>query len=125
VAILKTLSQSHKKSALMKNLILTLTHKKQGDLGQAYRALYEYIQSTPPLSIIIEAYGLTCDEFVYLSNRYRALGFEWKKSDYIPVSVFCFAKPLEYILQNKDAFTESSYDRLMEVTYTSAELLNY
>jgi hypothetical protein len=52
-----------------------------------------------------------------------ALGFSWQKSDYVPVSIFCFAKPLEYILQNRKVFDGSTYDELMHVTYSAAELL--
>lgn len=125
MGVLKTLSQSYEKSTLMKKLILILDHQKDGNKEQAYHDLFDYMKLTPPISLIIESYDFSCNEFISLSRRYMALGFGWRKTDFIPVSVFCFAKPLEYILQNRDAFDGSSYDRLLEVTYHSIELLKY
>lgn len=122
--LFKTLSDSNNKSKLMKNLIMILVHKKNGDKDIAYQELFQCIKTFPgQLSNVVEEYGFTCEEFKSLSQRFMALGFSWQKSDYVPVSIFCFAKPLEYILQNRKVFDGGTYDELIDVTYSVTKLL--
>jgi hypothetical protein len=124
MGIFNTTLASNKKSKLMKELILIMENKKGGNLERAYQELFNCISTFPgPLSEVVNAYEFTCEEFMHLSQRLSALGYHWQKTDYIPVSVFCFAKPLDYLLSNREVFNEGSYEQLVEVMYNTTRLL--
>lgn len=123
MGLFKALSESNKKSKLMKELIDILENKKEGDKNKAYQELYNCIKHFQGLSEIVQTYDFSYEEFIELSRRFMALGFGWKKGNYIPFSIFCFVKPLSYLLQNKDVFENGSYDELLRVTYNTVELL--
>jgi hypothetical protein len=94
------LAASNKKTKVMRKASLILSRMKSGDDEMVYKELHECISNYPLLKPIVEEYHFTCDELVRFSSIFRALGFGWEGTDYVPVSVFCFRKSLIYILEN-------------------------
>lgn len=113
-----------KKTKLMRKANLVISGMKKGDEHKVYEELFNCLKTNLSLKPIIQYYNFTLDDFFELSRRFRAMGFEWEKGDYIPISVFCFARPLAFILGNIEVFNDGNYEQLINFTYGAIELLN-
>jgi hypothetical protein len=89
-----------------------------------YKIFFDSLMENPTISSILNAYSATPLDLQKIVERFKAMGYHYVKTDYIPIAVVSFAKPLIYLLENKSIFYEkSSYETLITVMENAKTLL--
>lgn len=122
--IFKILICSYKKSFAMQKIIKKcIAHKITAD---DYKIFFDSLMENPTISNILNAYSATPLDLQKIIERFMAMGYHYEKTDYIPIAVVSFAKPLIYLLENKYIFYEKcSYGTLIKTMENAKKLLIY
>ena len=89
-----------------------------------YKIFFDSLMENPIIADVLITYSATPLDLRKISERFRAMGYTYEKTDYIPIAVISFAKPLVYLLENKSIFYEvSSYNTLITTMEKAKTLL--
>ena len=124
-------TQSMKKAAA---LMLQCTLSCNNDYGKiiargeqqtkAFKKLYKVMKAMPSLSCILDKYNTNEIELENIASRVFQSGYSFANNgDFIPVAVISFARPLAYVLANKDKILNYSYKEVCEVIDAAFPLL--
>ena len=122
------LKDSKQKSKLIKK-IAKANEKNLGvfydddriDTDGLMKELWETLFKFPPIEAVIAKHGYTFDKFKDDSERLLLDGYGWERGDYIPLSILCFAPPLDFYLSNIEEYdARGEYSLLV---YKTTEVL--
>ena len=114
------IADSWEKSKLIKK-IAKLNVKIQNTNSDSLRAnkdilydqLWNSMHNFPQLVEVIEKYNYTQEEFRHDSDRIYLMGYEWEKGEYLPLSLLCFAPPLDFFLSEKSSVEDNNDFRVL------------
>lgn len=103
--------------------ILVLSRKRDGDETSVYNDLYNALAASGKLGKLLSEYGLTRQEMEDISRHLLDNGLCWEKHIFMPVQIFCRARPLRYVLEHKEDLTGKRGQEAFAETYR--HLRNY
>ncbi len=123
----KILRASNRKGKIMSKAFKLISGQVHGNVHAAYENVYNCIVTMPTmLSIVAKEYNFSIEEFIALTAvAQSALGEDsWYNNDeYLPVSIFCYAKPLLLLMMNKEHLLSNGYDDTSrELIYNAVEI---
>lgn len=127
MGIFQSFKRSFQKSKIMRKLIRRIDCKNNEydseEQDKTLKEFYDFIYNDCVLGELLKKYDMDFASFDKIFQCYLNNGcIGWQGTDYLPVALFSFKNPLEYILQNKDAF-EGDHWGTEEIFYESKQKL--
>lgn len=107
------LKDSMRKSKLMQKI--ARADARYQDTDELMEELWDMLFKFPSIQAVIDKHGYTLDQFKDDHTRILNHGYGWENGNYIPLSILCFAKPLDFFLANKEK-DELSFSGLIYAT---------
>ena len=124
------LAMARKKTKLMSQVIAELFYCQSGGTYTSKRReklfakLWDMNMQFPDYAKVVEETGYTLEDFKSQCIRMEELGFDRAGDDYIPLATICFAKPLRYMAENRETFSEGDEATQRDIVQNALEILD-
>lgn len=114
----KLIMKIAKVDAKLANNYSDALNNKRDDL---VKQLWDVMNRFPQLEEVITKHGYSVDEFNLDSKRMVLAGLGWEVGEYAPLSILCFASPLDYFLNKKTG--KEGFNELKDLAFECLVIL--
>lgn len=97
--------------------------KRSEDEEAAFKELFITMKAFDDLVSVIDCYNTNPEELKSLASRIHMTGYEYQKSDFLPIALLSFPKPLAFILENKSQLMDHGFEEVRFVVEEAKKLL--
>ena len=120
-------SKAMKKAEKIMTSTMTLNYDAMMKRGEnedlAFKELFITMKAFDDLVSVIDYYNTTPEELKSLASRIHMTGYEYQKSDFLPIALLSFPKPLAFILENKSQLMNHGFEEVRLVVEEAKNLL--